>query len=87
MAGELTIRYDPLGDILFLWKTLPHPEQVIDMLEADVLMRSHSVTGEIEGYDLLFFSQRMAAGESLLLPGNFDLSDWQHLLQQHKPAA
>lgn len=87
MASQLTIRYDPVGDILFLWKRAPHPGQVIDMLAADVLMRSDEATGEIEGYDLLFISRRMADGEQLSLPGEFDLSAWKSDLQSHRAAA
>jgi uncharacterized protein YuzE len=68
MAPRLTLRYDPVGDILFIDKVRPYPEQDSEELEDEVIVRMHPETGEIENLEILFYTARLRSGEELELP-------------------
>ena len=68
MARRLTFRYDPVGDILFIDKVRPYPEQDSEELEDEVIVRMHPETGEIENLEILFYTARLRRGEELELP-------------------
>jgi len=68
MARRLTFRYDPVGDILFIDKVRPYPEQDSEELEDEVIVRMHPETGEIENLEILFYTARLRSGEELELP-------------------
>lgn len=68
MAKKLTFRYDPVGDILFIDKVRPYPEQDSEELEDEVIVRMHPDTGEIENLEILFYTARLRRGEELELP-------------------
>ena len=68
MAKRLTFRYDPVGDILFIDKVRPYPEQDSEELEDEVIVRMHPETGEIENLEILFYTARLRSGEELELP-------------------
>jgi hypothetical protein len=68
MAQKLTLRYDPVGDILFIDKVRPYPEQDSEELEDEVIVRMHPDTGEIENLEILFYTARLRRGEELELP-------------------
>lgn len=68
MAARLTFRYDPVGDILFIDKVPPYPEQDSEELDEEVIVRMHPDTGEIENLEILFYTARLRRGEELRLP-------------------
>lgn len=68
MDAQLTVEYDRTGDILYLGKTSPYPEQESEEIDYGVVVRLNPKTGEIENLEVLFFSQRVASGETLRLP-------------------
>ncbi|MEA5534115.1 DUF2283 domain-containing protein [Crocosphaera sp. XPORK-15E] len=68
MAENLTFKYDPIGDILYINKCHPYPEQESEELGDDIIIRLNSRTGEIENLEILFFSQRMNEQQELKLP-------------------
>jgi uncharacterized protein YuzE len=45
---KLTFRYDRVGDILYIEKRAPYPEQESEELGDDVIARLNPATGEIE---------------------------------------
>lgn len=68
MAENLTFKYDPIGDILYINKCSPYPEQQSEELGDDIIIRLNPKTGEIETLEVLFFSQRMNDSNELNLP-------------------
>ena len=68
MAARLTLRYDPVGDILFIDKVRPYPEQDSEELDDEIIVRMHPDTGEIENLEILFYTARLRSGEELELP-------------------
>lgn len=68
MAANLIIQYDHTGDILYLGKTNPYPEQESEEPDYGVVARLNPESGEVENLEILFFTQRLGAGESLSLP-------------------
>lgn len=68
MEARLIVEYDRGGDILYLGKTAPYPEQKSEELEYGVVARLNPETGEVENLEVLFFNQRLARGETLQLP-------------------
>ncbi len=68
MDAQLTLEYDRIGDILYMNKTAPYPEQESEELDYGVVARLNSKTGEIENLEILFFSARVSSGEGLKLP-------------------
>lgn len=63
MAEKLTFRYDREGDILTISKCAPYPEQESEELEDGIIARLHPQTGEIESWEVLFFSTRLLRSE------------------------
>lgn len=68
MEASLTVEYDRTGDILYLGKTTPYPEQESEEIDYGVVARLNPKSREIENLEILFFSKRMASGEVLKLP-------------------
>ncbi|MCC6166909.1 MAG: DUF2283 domain-containing protein [Caldilineaceae bacterium] len=68
MEAQLVVEYDRVGDILYLGKTTPYPEQETEELDYGVIARLNPTTSEIENLEVMFFSQRLASGEVLRLP-------------------
>jgi hypothetical protein len=68
MEAQLTVEYDRVGDILYLGKATPYPEQETEELDYGVIARLNPTTNEVENLEVLFFSQRLASGEVLRLP-------------------
>jgi hypothetical protein len=65
---KLTIEYDQVGDILYINKVAPYPEQESDCIGDEVVARFNPTTGEIENPEVLFFAERLRRGEALELP-------------------
>ena len=68
MAAQLTVEYDRVGDILYLGKTSPYPEQESEELDYGVVARMNPESGEVENLEILFFSARVSSGKVLQLP-------------------
>ena len=77
MASELVVEYDRTGDILYLGKTAPYPEQESEEVEYGVIARMSPQSGEVENLEILFFSKRLENGEAFRLPifAEFHLSE------------
>jgi len=68
MEAKLTFQYDRVGDILYINKCRPYPEQESEELGDDVVARLNPKTGEVENLEVLFFSSRLMRGDLLELP-------------------
>jgi len=68
MEARLTVKYDQVGDILYIEKVPPYVGQESEELDYGVVARLNPQSGEIENLEILFFSQRIARGEGLTLP-------------------
>ena len=68
MEGKLTFRYDREGDILYIDKCSPYPEQETQELGDDVLARMNPNTREIETLEVLFFSTRLLRENLFVIP-------------------
>lgn len=68
MAAQLIVEYDRIGDILYLGKIAPYAEQETTELDYGIVARLNPRTGEVENLEVLFFSTRMADGQTLRLP-------------------
>ena len=68
MEARLTVKYDQVGDILYIDKVPPYAAQESEELDQGVVARLNPDTGEIENLEILSFRQRVARGEGLSLP-------------------
>ena len=68
MEAKLKFSYDREADILNIDKVLPYKEQVSEELGDDIIARLNPKTGEIENFEILFFSTRLLRGDLFELP-------------------
>lgn len=68
MAAGLTLRYDQVGDILYIDKVPPYPEQDSEEFDNEIVVRLHPTTREVENLEILFYTARLRSGETLELP-------------------
>ncbi len=68
MEAKLTFKYDRRGDILYINRCLPYPEQESEELGDDVIARLNPTTGEVENFEILFFSTRLLRNDLFELP-------------------
>ncbi len=73
MGAKLTFEYDREGDILYINKCRPYPEQESEELGDDVIARLNPKTGEIENVEVLFFSTRLLRRNLFELPVTAEL--------------
>jgi len=74
MAETLSIRYDRIGDILYIDTCLPYAEQESEELTDEIIVRLNPASGEVENLEILFFSKRLLNGDNILeLPVIADL--------------
>ncbi len=73
MGAKLTFQYDRGGDILYINKRPPYPEQESEELGDEVIARLNPETGEIENLEVLFFSTRLLRSDLFELPVTADL--------------
>ena len=73
MPGRLVFNYDREGDILYISKVPPYPEQESEELGDDVIARLNPQTREIENLEILFFSTRLLRKDILDLPIDAEL--------------
>lgn len=68
MAENLSLKYDSVGDILYINKCAPYSGQESEELGDDIVVRLNPATGEIENWEILFFSQRLTKTTEFKLP-------------------
>jgi uncharacterized protein YuzE len=68
MKAKLKLHYDKVGDILYISKCPPYPDQKSEELSDEVVARLNPVTGEVENLEILFFSARLSRDELPDLP-------------------
>jgi uncharacterized protein YuzE len=73
MEAKLSFQYDREGDILYISKCPPYPEQASEELGDDVVARLNPKTNDIESLEILFFSTRLLRGDLFELPITADL--------------
>ena len=57
METPLTFEYDEGGDILYINKVQPYPEQETDQLAYNVTARRNPRTDAVENLEILFFTR------------------------------
>jgi uncharacterized protein YuzE len=70
---KLVFRYDRIGDIMYVEKCPPYAEQDSDEIGDEIVARFNPKTGEVEGLEILAWSKRMDAGETVDLPISSEL--------------
>ena len=73
MEADLTFVYDDQGDILYIQKVPPYPEQESEPLEYNVVARRNPRTRAIEGLEVLFFTRWLLKGRSAAAKNLADL--------------
>ena len=75
MQDQIQLRYDRIGDILYIETCTPHVDQKSEEIGDEVIARTNPESGAVESLEILFFSKRLLSGEILNLPlhGDFQL--------------
>jgi uncharacterized protein YuzE len=73
MEPKLNFRYDREGDILYINKCDPYPDQDSEEIGSEVVARLNPKTGAVENLEILFFSTRLLRGDVFDLPIDADL--------------
>ncbi len=68
MGEKLAFRYDKVGDIMYVEKCQPYAEQNSDEIGDEIVARFNPETGDVEGLEILSWSKRIEAGETVNLP-------------------
>ncbi|MBD2114043.1 MULTISPECIES: DUF2283 domain-containing protein [Cyanophyceae] len=66
MAEKLVLKYDQVGDILYINKCAPYAEQESEEIGDEMIARLNPVSGEVENLEILFFSKRLLNADFLL---------------------
>jgi uncharacterized protein YuzE len=68
MGAKLRFEYDRAGDILYMNKCDPYPEQESEELGDNVVARLNPKTGDVENVEILFFSTRLLRKDLFEIP-------------------
>jgi uncharacterized protein YuzE len=68
MDKKLTLRYDKIGDILYIDTCPLYPAQESEELGDEIIARLNPTSGSVENLEILFFSQRSEPLNLLELP-------------------
>lgn len=68
MDQKLILRYDKIGDILYIDTCPPYSAQESEELGDEIIARLNPTSGNIENLEILFFSQRTEPLNLLNLP-------------------
>jgi hypothetical protein len=68
MKSNMTIRYDKIGDILYIDQCTPYPEQESEEIGDEIIARLNPINGNIENLEILFFSRRLQTQNIFELP-------------------
>jgi hypothetical protein len=72
MTAKLTLRYDKVGDILYIDKCAPYAEQDSEEIGDEIAVRLNPKSREVETVEINFFSRRMQQ-DKIELPVNAKL--------------
>ena len=56
MDAKITLKYDTIGDILYIDKVAPYTEQDSDDIGGNIVARFNPTSGETGNLEVLFFS-------------------------------
>lgn len=70
MGDNLMLRYDKIGDILYLDTCAPYADQESEELDDDMIARLNPISGKVENLEILFFSKRLQPINLINLPLN-----------------
>jgi hypothetical protein len=70
MGDNLMLRYDKIGDILYLDTCAPYADQESEELDDDMIARLNPISGKVENLEILFFSKRLQPVNLINLPLN-----------------
>ena len=73
METPLTFEYDDTGDILYINKVAPYPEQHSEQIAYNLVARRNPHTGALENLEILFFTRWLFKGAQRDLHGLRDL--------------
>jgi uncharacterized protein YuzE len=73
MGENLMLRYDKIGDILYLDTCQPYADQESEELGDDMIARLNPTSGKVENLEILFFSKRQQPLNLHQLPLNYAL--------------
>ena len=68
MAKSLKVRYDKVGDILYIDTCLPYVTQKSEEIGDEVIARLNPVSEEVENLEILLFSKWLEDSTLLNLP-------------------
>ncbi|MCY7332736.1 MAG: DUF2283 domain-containing protein [Pseudanabaena sp. CAN_BIN31] len=68
MKSNMTVRYDKIGDILYIDQCVPYPEQESEEIGDEIIARLNPDNGNIENLEILFFSKRLQTQNIFELP-------------------
>jgi len=68
MKSNMTVRYDKIGDILYIDQCVPYPEQESEEIGDEIIARLNPDNGNIENIEILFFSKRLQTQNIFELP-------------------
>jgi len=68
MKSNMTVRYDKIGDILYIDQCVPYPEQESEEIGDEIIVRLNPDNGNIENLEILFFSKRLQTQNIFELP-------------------
>ena len=68
MGEKLIIRYDKIGDFLFIELCRPYAEQDSDMVDDAVVARFNLTTGDMESVEVLFFDSWLKKEGAIRIP-------------------
>ncbi|MCP4167093.1 MAG: DUF2283 domain-containing protein [Chloroflexi bacterium] len=73
MEATLKFKYDREADILYIDKCKPYPEQETEELGDDVIARLNPDSGDVENFEVQFFSTRLLRQTLLEIPVTADI--------------
>ena len=73
MDKKLTLRYDKIGDILYIDTCPPYAAQESEELGDEIIARLNPTSSSVENLEILFFSQRTEPLNLLALPISSEL--------------
>ena len=73
MATKLTIEYDEVGDILYLDVSAPTADQIMVEIGPGAMLRRNTLTGIVEGVEIVGFLRRAKADAGFEIPVGIEL--------------
>jgi uncharacterized protein YuzE len=73
MKPNMTVKYDPQSDTLYIDTCPPYGEQESDEIARGVVARLNPTTGKVENIEVMFFRERFEAGLPFELPISLEM--------------